>query len=231
MTATETMLDAVRTSARNIPASTRKVAGYGTGSGVVPWTPAEWGLFPHAGHVRVDQTPALATFAGGDADVADIEALAGMISSFVVAVKHRIAKGITWSTAYGTDGTLAAVRAALDAAGPHGWYYGHVDCWLADWNLSAAQAAALVGTLVHGMTCRAVQWASPSSNPRTAVPGGTLTLAQAGVDLSMAEAAWHPAPTPPPPPQQQEGYLVLPGQAGGFTGRAVVSADGGKSWS
>ena len=44
------------------------------------------------------------------------------------------------------------------------------------------------------MTCRAVHWASPTSNPGTIVPGGTLTLAQAQVDLSVAEDAWHPAP-------------------------------------
>jgi hypothetical protein len=197
VTSTVTLIDAIRVNAHNIPPSTPKVAGYGTGIGDVPWTDAEWDLFPHSGLVVIDQTPGGAVFAAGQADVYDMEALAGTPGQFPALVKARIAKGITWSTGYGTDSTLAAAKAALDGAGPHGWYYGHVDCWLANWNLSEAQAAALVDTLVQGLTCRAVQWASPSSNPNTIVPGGTQTLAQAQVDLSVAEAAWHPAPPPP----------------------------------
>jgi hypothetical protein len=232
MTATETMIDAIRVNARNIPPGCLKVAGYGTGTGDVPWTPAEWALFPKAGHVRIDQTPGLNLFATGGADVADIEAYAGTVSSFVAAVKERIAHGVEWSTAYGSDSTLLTVHNELEAAGPHGWYFGHVDCWLADWNLSEAQAAALVGREVHGMTCRAVQWASPSSNPSTIVPGGTLTLAAANVDLSAAEASWHaPLTVTPPPKPALDGYLVSAGGAGGFAGRAVTSADGGKTWS
>ncbi len=37
--------------------------------------------------------------------------------------------------------------------------------------------------------------------------------------------------TPPKPPVKVlDGYLVLPGAAGGFTGRAVTSDDAGKTW-
>jgi len=168
--------------------------GYVTGTGYVPWTTTEWGYFPRAGHVRIDQSPGLASFAAGHADVADVEYLAGTIGSFTVAIRERIAAGHQWSTIYGTDSTIAAAAAALQAAGQHGWYYGHVDCWLADWNLDEAQAAALIGRQVHGLTCRAVQWASPTSNPGLIVPGGSSTLAQLQVDLSIADAAWHPAP-------------------------------------
>lgn len=194
MTATEVMVDAIRVNAHHIPRDIPKVAGYVTGTGDVPWTATEWGYFPRAGHVRIDQSPALASFSAGHADVADVEFLAGTIGSFVRAVRARIAAGHIWSTIYGTDSTIAAAAAELAAAGPHSWYYGHVDCWLANWNLDAAQAAAITGTRVHGLTCRAVQWASPTSNPGTVVPRGTLTLAQAQVDLSVAEDAWHPAP-------------------------------------
>jgi hypothetical protein len=150
-------------------------------------------------------------------------------------VKARITAGITWSTIYGTDSTLAAVKAALDAAGPAGWYSGHVNVWLADWNLSESGAAVLIGTLIHGMTCVAVQWASPTSNPRTIVPGGTATLQQANVDLSVADANWHPAPAvtppppPPPPPAALYGILVT-GQMGNPVARAVKSLDNGKTW-
>jgi hypothetical protein len=201
MTATEVMIDAIRVNVGNIPRSTPKVAGYVTGTADIRWTATQWGLFPHAGHVRIDQSPALAEFSAGQADVADVESLAGTISSFVEAVRVRIAAGARerWSTIYGTDATLAAAAAELRAGGPHGWYYGHVDCWLANWNLNEAEAAALIGRQIHGLTCRAVQWASPTSNPGTIVPGGTLALAQAQVDLSVAADTWHPAPSPPPP--------------------------------
>jgi len=195
MTATEVMIDAIRVNAHNIPSGTPKVAGYVTGTGVVPWTAAQWDLFPRSAKVRIDQSPSLAVFAAGHADVADVESLAGTVGSFVNAVRDRIAAGVRWSTIYGTDSTLAAAASELAAAGPHGWYYGHVDCWLANWDLNEAEAAALIGQLVHGLTCRAVQWASPTSNPGTIVPGGKLNLTQAQVDLSVAEATWHPAPS------------------------------------
>lgn len=41
-----------------------------------------------------------------------------------------------------------------------------------------------------------------------------------------------PAPPPPPPPPVKtlDGYLVTTGGAGGYTGRAVTSSDGGKTW-
>jgi len=196
MAATEVMIDAIRVNAHNIPRSTPKVAGYVTGTSDIAWTAAQWALFPRAGHVRIDQSPALAAFAAGHADVADVEFLAGTVGSFVNAVRRRIAAGPAerWSTIYGTDSTIAAASAALQAGGPHGWYYGHVDCWLANWNLNEAEATALIGHLIHGLTCRAVQWASPTSNPRTIVPGGTVPLSQAQVDLSVAQTTWHPAP-------------------------------------
>lgn len=194
------MIDAIHANVASIPASTPKVAGYTTGKGsAIPWTAADWGRFPHAGHVRIDQD-ALASDPLGS-DVLDVESGAATPAEVPAWVRTRIAHGITWSTIYGTDAALAQVWGALEAAGPHGWFFGHVDVWLADWNLSEAQASALVGTLVHGMTCRAVQWASPTSNPGTLVPGGTLTLAQANVDLSVTEPVWHAyvPPVPPPP--------------------------------
>ena len=202
MTATQVMIDAIRINAHNIPRATPKVAGYVTGTGAVPWTATQWNYFPHAGHVRIDQSPSLDVFAAGHADVADVESQAGTVGSFVNAVRARVAAGPAehWSTIYGTDATIAAASASLQAAGPHGWYYGRVDCWLADWNLNEAEAAALIGRQIHGLTCRAVQWASPGSNPGTIVPGGALTLTQAQVDLSVAEATWHPAPSSTPPP-------------------------------
>lgn len=48
------------------------------------------------------------------------------------------------------------------------------------------------------------------------------------LDVSLVvRPSWRAVPKPPPP---QDGFLVLAGQAGGLTGRAVSSADGGKTW-
>jgi len=199
--ATAPMIDATHANLARPTASLAavlgNVAGYDSGTGDSECTPADWARFPRAGHVVLEQgytwTPAQILAASGfdveDKAVTPLMAAAG--------VRTRIAAGITWTTIYGSDSKLAATEAALQALGPS-WYYGHVDCWLADWNLTEAQAAALLGTLIHGMTCRAVQWASPSSNAATVIPGTTITLAQAQVDLSATEAAWHayvPVPT------------------------------------
>jgi hypothetical protein len=56
------------------------------------------------------------------------------------------------------------------------------------------------------MTCVGVQWASPSSNPNTVLPGPSgKTLREANVDLSVVDAGWVPsgmgkAPAPAPKP-------------------------------
>lgn len=44
----------------------------------------------------------------------------------------------------------------------------------------------------------------------------------------VVRPSWR-APAPPPPPVR-DGFLVLAGQAGGLTGRAVSSVDDGKTW-
>jgi hypothetical protein len=196
-TVTVTMIDAVRVNAHNIPLSTPKVAGYVTGSGVVPWDDETWESWPVSAHVLIDQSPSLSVFRAGHADVADVENFAGTIAAFVQAVIDRIKNHANagWSTIYGTDSTIWQARNALhNAALNNEWYYGHVDCWLADWNLNERQASYIVDTkmLIHGLSCRAVQWASPTSNPDTIVPGSgpPMTLASAQVDLSVAALDW-----------------------------------------
>jgi hypothetical protein len=184
---TTTMIDATSASAGNIPSGSPKVAGYVTGTSEVRWTPQDWARFDPAttSLVRIDQGftwPPLPT----SYDVLDVENLAVTAAEVPAAVQARIAAGITWTTVYGSASALAAVEARLRAA-PFGagWYYGHVDCWLADWNLNEAEATALLGTRISGLTCTAVQWASPASNPGTVLPGSTLTLAQSNCDLSV----------------------------------------------
>ena len=205
------MVDATHASVAGVPASVPKVAGYVTGTPDIEWVTADWARFPASGHVRIEQgygpVPKPSLW-----DVLDIETGAWQPGDVPGQVKSRIAAGITWTTAYASDGLLAEVEHALIAAGPHGWYYGHVDCWLADWNLNEVQAAALVGQLVHGMTCRAVQWASPTSNPHTLLPGTSRTLSQVNCDLSAAAAGWHPAALPPPPPSPPPPPPALPAE-------------------
>ena len=186
--ATTTMIDAIHDSVHNIPVSSPKVAGYVSGTADIIWTAADWARFPRAGKVRIEQ--GYPHFKATGCDVFDVETAAVTPAQAAQGVRLRIAAGITWTTVYGSDSSLAAVLAALKALGPT-WYYGHVDCWLANWALSQAEAAAIIGTIVHGMTCRAVQWASPQSNPNTRVPGSRLTLAQANVDLSVTQPSWH----------------------------------------
>jgi hypothetical protein len=65
------------------------------------------------------------------------------------------------------------------------WSARHVRLWLADWSLSRAQAARLLGTRLDGHKIVAVQWASPASNPDTPLPRSSLTLEQANCDLSV----------------------------------------------
>lgn len=187
------MMDTIGANVSNIPTTVEKVAGYVTGSGVVPWSSDAWTRFPNAGHVRIKQTPG--PHAVLISDVIDVEPGAATVSDVVTFVEMRIASGIKWSTVYGTRSTLHDVYTALKHSMGNS-FYGHVDCWLADWNLNEAEATALLATatdnkLVEGMTCRAVQWASPSSNPHTLVPGTHVTLGSANIDLSVTQDEWY----------------------------------------
>lgn len=186
-----TMIDTIHDTVRHIPTSAPKVAGYVTGTPDIRWADADWARFPTSGQVRIDQSRDLAHFAAGKAHVADIEPRAGGPEAFTSAVEKRIKLGIAWSTAYGRHEALEEVEVALNAREPHGWYYGHVNCWLADWNFSHAEAESRLGALVHGMSCVAVQWASPTSNPETILPGSTRTLKDANCDLSVTADWWH----------------------------------------
>jgi hypothetical protein len=205
------MIDTTHGSVSHIPAGTPKVGGYTTGTPGVEWTAADWAQFPDAGHNRIDQSDGGLDPLGSD--TIDVEGGAATPEQVAGWVKTRIEHNIQWSTCYGGHDALAAVQAALEAAGANGWYYGHVNCWLADWNLDQAQATALIGTDISGMSCVAVQWASPTSNPTTTVPGSALNLAQANVDLSVALASWRPAPHQPPSPQPPAPHPAWPAQA------------------
>lgn len=224
------MIDATAANAFNIPEDTPIVAGYDTGPGV-DWPTGLWARFPNSGQVHIEQDPAAASPLQTGRRVLDVEKWAATIGDVAKWVRTRMDAGpaYEWSTLYADDNYMSQARLALDQAGPPGWYYGHVDCWFADWNLNADEAAALVGTLIHGFTCRAVQYASPTSNAGTIVPGGTLTLSQALVDLSKADARWAPRPFTRPPVLWALDWPATSTAAPSLF--ELVSTDGGKTYS
>jgi hypothetical protein len=187
------MIDAIHFNVGNIPASSPKVAGYVTGTPDIQWTRQDWERFPHAGTVRIDQSPGLAGYGSNAGSVADIEDGAGTVGSFVTASESRLRLGrLLWC--YGTESVLSQVSAALTAAGIA---LGKCGAWLANWNLSEAEADAVLGTAIAGIRVVAVQWASPTSNPGTIVPGSSLTLSEAQVDLSVTVPGWFAARSQP----------------------------------
>lgn len=226
---TAVMLDDIGSSSRNIPIGTPYVAGYVTGIGDVPWTNDEFARFSGSRIVRINQG-AGNSVAPSAYDVLDVEKYAVTPGAAAQDHKVRIDALIPWTTIYGTDSTIQQVVADIKALGDHYWI-GHVNVWLADWNLDLGQATALLGTEIHGATCIGVQWASPSSNPTTLVPGGTGTLQQENIDISVVDGTWIPSggfsgnvPTPPPP-TVYTGILVTHDASGDYVARQVTSTD------
>lgn len=180
------MIDAIHDSVGNIPVSTPRVAGYVTGTADIQWTAHDWDRFPKSGRAPIDQSPGLAAYASNDAMIADIEPLAGTVAAYVQACKERVRAGHPLCF-YCSQSIVAQVSAALVHAEIP---LGNCWVWIANWNLSQAEADAVLGTTVAGVRVVAVQWASPTSNPRTLVPGSSLTLAEANVDLSVTRPTW-----------------------------------------
>jgi hypothetical protein len=185
------MIDTIHVNVGNIPASTPMVAGYLTGTANVKWTPQDWERFPHAGKVHIDQSPGLEAYASGGAAVADIESGAGTIAACVAACVERLALGRPLCF-YCSQDLGSQIGSALAAAGIS---LSKCGLWLANWNLSQSEAEALLGTTIDGAEVVAVQWASPTSNPNTPVPGDPgRTLREANLDLSVARPGWFQVP-------------------------------------
>lgn len=75
--------------------------------------------------------------------------------------------------------------------------------------LTEVEDAASAANLPHGSII-AYQYASPTSNPATLLPGTSITLREANADLSVIETAWlrKPAPAPKPAPDPRP-YAAL----------------------
>lgn len=168
------------------------MAGYVTGSAGVDWEAGFWNeLSGHAGLFRYDQSPALAMFGSGAADAADCEPGAARLDHAVEIAAERELKHGWWSWLYFSAGQLADARNLVHAAGLKKVRY-----VVADWNLDQAAAESF---LHANGDVNAVQWASPTSNPHTVVPGTSATLQDLNCDLNVIPDGWFSPPRPTVP--------------------------------
>lgn len=227
------MVDTIGADASKVPANVPDIAGYVSGSSDIDWTAGEWARFTTSKKVRIYQgfgnTPAINGW-----DVLDVENGAITPQQAADLVEQRVLDHVQWSTIYGGDAAIAETAKLIQAKG-HNIWNGHVNAWLANWNLNQASAVKMLGTMVHGMTCIGVQWASPESNPNTLLPGTALTLKDANCDLSVVIASWQPSggwdtpvvPPVPPVVTNETGVLVVLPRGNTLN---VRSADGGHTW-
>jgi hypothetical protein len=159
--------------APSLPASVPVIWPYVTGPPSIKWTPANIGRFTHSKIILVDQ--GFESRSPFDADEFDVESGAWTIEEISGIIAERRTR--RWSTRlYGTWGTYGATKEVLAARGT-----GQSVFWrIADWDLNQHYAdLELHGDVYAG------QWASPSSNPDTILPGTHLTLAEANADLNV----------------------------------------------
>lgn len=229
----ETMVDMIGANVSKVPAIFPYVGAYVSGLEDVPWTLQDILKYSNAKVSRIYQ--GAGTYPGIHGfDEIDVEDKAVTPQQAANLVKLRVEAGIQWTTIYATDSNLAIVSQLIRDMGESVWN-GHVNCRLADWSLDEANAAMKVGTFIHGMSCIGVQWASPSSNPLTQLPGTGMTLKQAGVDLSVVDANWTPSggftptgPNPPQPPAIQLSAVAVIMPTGAT--RRISSGDNGTTW-
>jgi hypothetical protein len=167
------------------------LAGYVTGTSNIDWSSADWAqASAKCGHFRYDQSSSLESFATGKSDGGDVENGAGTASSMVAAVKERQGKG-WWSWVYASTSSVPSLDSDLSKAGCNKYQF-----IVANWNLSEPNAVKALGGKVA-----AIQWASPTSNPRTVCPGTSKTLEELNVDLNVTLQGWFvkkaASPTPP----------------------------------
>lgn len=229
----KTGIDTIGANATNIPLNTPVIGAYVSGTGPIPWTASDLSDFAKDQVVRIYQ--GYGTYPGvGNYDMIDVETGAVTIAQAASEVEKRVLSGYNWTIIYGTDSTISECALAIQALGNNIWA-GHVYSWLADWDLSEAEATAKLGTQIHGMTCIGVQWASPSSNPNTIAPGTTKTLRELNLDLNVVDVSLLPLPgkavSPLPPVQPAiHGLVVYESSPSTYTSKDVTSTDGGNTW-
>lgn len=179
-----TAVDTIHKYVNNIPADSpdiQQVNGYVTqvtpGSDI-EWDQADWNRFPKYVEKTIAQLPAN----DPSADILDVEQGAAWSEKAIVDwVRMRHAAQEPAHIYISKDNVPR-----LDALLTQAHLTDQVYLWLADWNLSEAEARLLLGTEYSGFRVEMVQWASPTSNPNTLLPGTNYTLADSGCDLSVA---------------------------------------------
>jgi hypothetical protein len=176
-----TMIDATHDNVDSIPANAVQVAGYVTGSGGVEWKEVDWTRFATAAKVRINQMPGSDPLVG---DVLDVEPRAWTNEGAAQACRERKQHGLEVCLYTSQDNLTPLLNACLSVGVTSG------NLWVANWSLSIEEATAMVVNRSGPWPIQAVQWASPTSNPRTLIPGSNRTLAEGNVDLSQAASTW-----------------------------------------
>jgi hypothetical protein len=212
------MADAMGVNSHNIPTDMQKVGAYVTGSGGVAWSAADLARFHIPELVTINQLPADPGNIAADVD--DMETNAATIKDAVDWSTDRVKAG-KMPSIYVQASRVTELINALKASGINA-----ADLWVANWNLSEDEARAQVKAASGPFPVKAIQYASPTSNPNTVIPGTSLTLAEADVDLSIANADWPPAKITVVPPAKKTGIVI----ESGLAVHKVTSTDGGKTW-
>jgi hypothetical protein len=138
--ATATVCDAIRANVGHLPKGL--AAGYTTGHGTVPWGAAEWKA--HPGAVRICQDPGATD---ETADVLDVEqgaATIGTVARWAEAAAANVAAGKRPGQRHpAVYMSLSSVTPVVNAL-VHGGISEGVSLWIANWNLTEAEATALV---------------------------------------------------------------------------------------
>ena len=138
--ATVTVCDAIHANITHLPHGL--AAGYSTGTGIVPWTAADWKA--HPGAVRICQDPGATDTT---ADILDVEQGA---ATPAVAARWAEAAAANYAAGKRPGQRHPAVYMSLSAVTPvvnaliAGGIHSGPGLWIANWNLSAAEATALI---------------------------------------------------------------------------------------
>jgi hypothetical protein len=188
-----TVCDAIHANVSHLPKG--MAAGYTTGHGPVPWTAADWKA--HPGAVRICQDPGATD---ETADVLDVEqgaATIGGVARWAEAAAANVAAGKRPGQRHPAIYTsLSSVTPVVNALVAGGIHEG-VGLWVANWNLNAAEATALVAHAAGPFPVIGVQYRN----------AGTYDVSQFSKDWLTAIAG-----APAPPHEGFHGEYVTAGQ-------------------